>query len=115
MFRFTLTEESDGRYPLAVAVPDQPTALPSGMVALGLLIIPAWVVRTSINPVQQQMEKRSFMVRVSNPYYPDSQPTVKPERQLFPEIFMVAVTGNTSKLHAPCVRPDGGNRVAELL
>src|ERR1035438_3058269 len=82
MFRFTLTEEIDVRYPLAVAVPDQPTALPSGMAALGLLIIPAWVVKASINPAQQQMDKRTFMVRVSDPDYPDSEPTVKPEGQL---------------------------------
>src|ERR1017187_7884637 len=98
MFRFTLTEEIDVRYPLAVAVPDQPNALPSGMAALGLLIIPAWVVKASINPAQQQMDKRTFMVRVSDPDYPDSEPTVKPEGQLFPEIFMVAVARNTSKL-----------------
>ena len=45
--------------------------------------------------MQQQMDKRSFMDQVSTLDYEDSQPLVKPEGQLFPEIFRAAVAGNT--------------------
>jgi hypothetical protein len=47
--------------------------------------------------MQQQMDKRSFMDQVSTLDYEDSQPLVKPEGQLFPEIFRAAVAGNTPK------------------
>jgi hypothetical protein len=43
------------------------------------------------------MDKRSFMDQVSTSDYADSQPLVKPEGQLFPEVFMAAVAGNTQK------------------